>query len=44
LVAKAEALLVTGAAGFTMSHVARQWLERSADAKVLAIDAAAPDD
>jgi UDP-glucose 4-epimerase len=44
LVAKTETLLVTGAAGFIMSHVARQWLERSADGKVLAIDAAALDD
>lgn len=40
---KAETLLVTGATGFIMSHVVRQWIERDADARVLAIDAAAPD-
>ncbi len=39
----AGTLLVTGATGFVMSHVVRQWLERSPDAKVLAIDAASPD-
>lgn len=41
--AKAKTLLVTGATGFIMSHVVRRWIERSVDARVLAIDAAAPD-
>ena len=40
---KAATLLVTGATGFVMSHLVRQWLERDAHSKVLAIDAAPPD-
>ena len=37
---KASTLLVTGATGFVMSHLARRWLERDVNFRVLAIDAA----
>ncbi len=40
---KAATLLVTGATGFVMSHLVRQWLERDAHSRVVAIDAAPPD-
>lgn len=36
-------LLVTGGTGFIMSHVVRRWLDRARGARVLAVDAAAPD-
>lgn len=36
-------LLVTGATGFVMSHVARRWLEHDPHSRVLAVDAAVPD-
>lgn len=37
-------LLVTGAGGFVMSHVARQWLDASPANRVVALDAAPFDD